>query len=141
MAVGAILAAQSAASSLVKHRFTASLQGGVNNAGLELDAFYKNKVPKYITDLTWQNLNCPSGGYIPFTGVQHWKARVDKKLKFSKTHTVDKGSGGETVKITGKFKKVGKHKYTLAGTFKLTKVPGCASGTGKLTYSSGGGPA
>jgi hypothetical protein len=132
-----VLVAQSAAAGFVKHRFTADLQGGVNNAGLELDAYYKNKVPHHITNLTWENLSCPSGGFIPFTGVQHWSASVDDKLKFNKTHAVQKGSGGETVKITGKFTKVGKHKYKLAGTFKLTQVPGCASGTGKLTYSTG----
>ena len=140
MVAAAVIAAQAAARTLVKHRFTASLQGGVNNAGLELDGFYKNKVPHSITDLTWQNLSCPSGGFIPFTGVQHWSARVNNKLKFSKTHAVEKGSAGETVTITGKFTKVGKHKYTLAGTFQLKNVPGCTSGTGKLKYATGGGP-
>jgi hypothetical protein len=140
LVLAAVLAAQAMASNLVKHRFTATLQGGVNNAGLELDAYYKNKVPKYITNLTWQNLSCPSGGFVPFTGVQHWKASVDDKLKFNKTHAVEKGSKGETVKITGKFTKVGKHKYTIAGTFKLSGVPGCSSGTGKLNWHTGGGP-
>jgi hypothetical protein len=131
------LAASSAASGVVKHRFTAPLQGGVNNAGLELDAYYKNKVPKYITNLTWENVSCPSGGFIPFTGVQHWSASVNGKLKFNKTHAVQKGPKGETVKITGKFTKVSKHKYTLAGTFALSGVSSCSGGTGKLKYKTG----
>ena len=137
LALAAVFAAQSAASNLVKHRFTAPLQGGVNNAGLELDAFYKNKVPHEITDLTWENVSCPSGGFIPFTGVQHWTASVNDKLKFNKTHAVQKGPKGETVKITGKFTKVGKHKYKLAGTFALSGVSGCAGGTGTLSYKTG----
>jgi hypothetical protein len=137
LALAAVFAAQSAAANLVKHRFTAPLQGGVNNAGLELDAFYKNKVPKYITDLTWENLSCP-GGFVPFTGVQHWSASVNDKLKFSKTHAVQKGPKGETVKITGKFTKVGKHKYKLAGTFALSGLSACTGGgTGTLNYKTG----
>src|SRR5205814_5076252 len=71
LAAAALLAPQSGASGLVKHRFTAPLQGGGNNAGLQLNAFYKKGVPNYVTDLTWENVSC--GG--PFAGVQHW--RVD----------------------------------------------------------------
>jgi hypothetical protein len=105
---------------------------------VELDGFYKNKVPQYITDLVWQNLSCPSGGFVPFAGVQHWKASVNDKLKFNKTHAVEKGSKGETVKITGKFTKVGKHKYKLAGTFALSGISGCTGGgTGTLNYKTG----
>jgi hypothetical protein len=131
VAIG-VLAASGLAAGLVKHRFTAPLQGGVNNAGLELNAFYKNRVPSYVTDLTWENVSC--GG--PFAGVQHWKVGVNDKLKFSKKHAVQNGATGETVKITGKFTKK-RGKYHLAGTFAVSPTSGCPNGTGTLTYKSG----
>ena len=121
------------ASALVKYRFSAPLQGGVNNAGLELDAYYKKSTPKYVTNLEWHNLTCPGGGYIPYFGVQHWTVDVNDG-KFSKTHAVHNG-GGAKVKITGKFSVKNGNKR-LAGTFKLTNLTSCPSGTGKLAYKS-----
>ena len=133
LAAAALLAPQSGASGLVKHRFTAPLQGGVNNAGLELNAFYKKGVPNYVTDLTWENVSC--GG--PFAGVQHWRVDVNKKHKFSKTHAVRNGSTGETVTITGKFTKRNGKFHHLAATFAVSPTAGCPHGTGTLNYKTG----
>jgi len=137
LAIALTVAGVSAARALVKHRFQAPVQGGVNNAGIEFNSYFKNAVPQYVTDLTWQNLSCPSGGFIPFTGTQHWQVAVNDKGKFSKTHAVKNGNGS-TVTITGEFtRKNGK--VHVAGTFQLKNVPGCTSGTGKLPYKTGGG--
>jgi opacity protein-like surface antigen len=129
-----LLAAQSAARVLVKHRFEASLQGGVNNAGLELNAYFKKGVPKNLTDLEWRNLICPNtGGAIPFAGVQKWTVNVNDAGKFSTTQPVKNGSGA-TVTLTGTFGER-RGKATLKGTFQLKKLPGCPGGTGKLNYN------
>jgi len=123
----------SLASGLVKHRFTAPLQGGVNNAGLELNAYFKKGVPNYVTDLVWENVSC--GG--PFAGVQHWRVAVNDRHKFSKKHAVHNGAPGETVKITGKFSKRNGKFHHLAGTFAVSATAGCPNGTGTLTYKTG----
>jgi opacity protein-like surface antigen len=134
-AAALLLAAQSAARVLVKHRFEASLQGGVNNAGLELNAYFKKGVPKNFTDLQWFNVACPTGGATPFYGVQkQWTGTVNDKGKFNETHPVKNGSGA-TVHITGTFgQKNGK--ATLKGTFQLKNLPSCPAGTGKLDYNA-----
>ena len=116
------------ASKFHKHRFVAELQGGVNNAGLELNAFYKNGEPRYVTDLEWHNVSC--GG--PYADVQHWSIDVNSAGKFHKTHAIHDGYTGSTVTITGKFT----HKNRdLAGTFSVSPTPGCPGGTGTLKYS------
>ena len=133
-AAALLLAAQSAARVLVKHRFEAPVQGGVNNAGIELNSYFKKGVPKTVTALQWQNLSCPSGGFLPFAGVQKWTGDVNAKGKFNETHPV-KNESGATVTITGTFgRKNGK--ATLKGTFQLKNVPGCSAGTGKLSYNA-----
>jgi hypothetical protein len=137
LAVAVAVAGVAAARALVRHRFEAPVQGGVNDAGIEFNAFFKKGVPQYVTDLTWQNLSCPAGGFIPFTGTQHWKAGVNRHGKFSKAHAVKNGNGS-TVTFTGKFTKK-KGKVHVAGTFQLKNVPGCTSGTDKLQYATGGG--
>ena len=130
----AALAPQTIASGLVKHRFEAPLQGGVNNAGLELNSYFKKGKPKTVTDLAWFNLSCPAGGYIPYAGAQHWTIDVNRRGKFHETHAVHNG-GGAKVTITGKFgRKNGK--ATLAGTFSLKNVSSCPSGTGTLPYNA-----
>ena len=133
-----VLASSSLGSNLVRHRFEAPLQGGVNNAGLEFNAFFKKgDGPRYVTDLVWQNLLCPTGSYIPYPGVQHWNTKVNKRGKFHNTHAVKNG-GGASVTIAGKFTR--KHgKVHVAGTFKLTNLPSCPGGTGKLDWKTGGG--
>jgi hypothetical protein len=132
LTAGAIVAPQGGAATgkLVRHRFTAPLQGGVNNAGVEMNIFFKGRTPKYMTDLQWANVSC--GG--PFAGVQHWRARVAKK-KFTKKHAIDKGVAGSTVKITGKL--VRRHgKWSLSGTFAVSATTGCPRGTGTLPYKT-----
>lgn len=117
----------SPASQFHKHRFTADLQGGLNNAGLELNAFFKNGEPQYVTDLEWHNVSC--GG--PYAGVQHWSINVTGKGKFNKTHAIHGGYQGSTVTITGKFSHQNRR---LAGTFSVSATPGCPTGTGSLPY-------
>lgn len=138
MVLGLVLAlsvtAYSAGRVLVKHRFEAPVQGGVNNAAIELNSYFKKGVPKTVTDLQWQNLACPGGGFIPFAGVQKWTTDVNGKGKFNTSQPV-KNESGATVKLTGTFgRKNGK--ATLKGTFQLKNVPGCAGGTGKLSYNA-----
>jgi opacity protein-like surface antigen len=138
MAVAAaalLLVAQSAARVLVKHRFSAPLQGGVNNAGVELNAYFKKGVPKNFTDLEWANVSCPTGGATPFYGVQkQWTGTVNGQGKFDETHPVKNGNGA-IVHITGTFGEK-KGKATLKGTFQLKKLPSCPAGTGKLPYNA-----
>jgi hypothetical protein len=118
---------------LTKHRFEAPLQGGVNNAGLELNGYYKHHVPKYVSNISWENVNC--GG--PYAGTQHWQVTVNAKEKFHATHAVVHGSDGEKVKITGTFTH---NAERLHGTFEvlgLPPSPECPTGgTGTLKYSS-----
>jgi hypothetical protein len=128
-----IVVVPSGASNLVKHRFTAPLQGGANNAGLELNAYYKHGVPDFVTSLEWHNVSC--GG--PYAGTQHWTVPVNDHLKFHKKHAIVHGYTGSTVKITGKFTKKKNGKYRLAGTFAVSPTPGCPNGTGTLDYKSG----
>src|SRR3954452_10763096 len=132
-AAALLLVAQSAARVLVRHRFEASLQGGVHNAGLELNSYFKKGVPKTVTDLEWRNLSCPTGGAIPYAGVQKWTVNVNDG-KFSTTQPV-KNESGATVHITGVFGEK-KGKATLKGIFKLKHPPGCPAGTGKLNYNA-----
>jgi hypothetical protein len=79
-------------------------------------------------------MTCPSGGAIPFSGTQHWTIDVDGNGKFNVTHAVHNGNGAK-VKITGEFGEK-KGKATLKGTFKLTNLSSCPSGTGKLNYNA-----
>lgn len=118
---------------LTKHRFEAPLQGGVNNAGVELNAYFKHHVPKYVTNLSWQNVTCQSGP-SSYAGTQHWQVDVNDSGKFHNTHAIHGGPTGGKVTITGKF--INQNKG-LKGTFALSDYSGCPGGTGTLAYKSG----
>jgi hypothetical protein len=124
------LALASVASGLTKDRYVAPLQGGVNNAGLEFNAYFKHGDPKYITDLEWHNVSC-GGNYA---GAQSWDINVDNDGTFSKKHLVQGlGSTTESVKITGKFTH---NNNKVPGTFKVFPTSCGPDGTGKLDYKA-----
>lgn len=119
---------------LTKHRFEAPLQQNLgNNGGVELNAYYKHHVPKFVTDLEWQNIDC-GGNPSPFAGVQHWSVDVNANGRFHKTHLIQHAAAGSKVRITGKFIN---GNTGLRGTFELLPTPGCPGGTGTLKYKSG----
>jgi hypothetical protein len=119
----ALLLAGIASASTSKERYGASLQGGVNNAGLEVTVHFKNGKPTYVDQLVWHNVNC--GG--PYADKQTWKASVNDSGKFHKTHDIQNAGG--TVTFTGAFKH---HNKKIVGTLSITPAAGCD--TGKMDY-------
>jgi hypothetical protein len=124
-----LLASAVASGATTKDRYGGSLQGGVNNAGLGLTAFFKHGDPQYVTGLEWHNVNC--GG--PYAGKQTWRVDVSGAGKFHKTHDIQDGYDGSTVTFTGEFRH---HNDKVVGTISISPTPGCAGGTGTLNYTA-----